>query len=77
MRPTTLRKRAYQILEKPQPGDTLSRIFDLFILSLITLNIVALMIETIPAFAQAWGPYFRHFNTVSVIIFSAEYLVRI
>lgn len=48
-----LQKRAYQILEKTQPGDTLSRIFDLSILSLITLNIAALMLETIPAVRRA------------------------
>lgn len=40
--------------ESSLPGVTLSRIFDLSILSLITLNIAALMLETIPAIRQAY-----------------------
>lgn len=73
----TLRRRAYQVLERAQPGDTLSKVVDLAILALIVLNILALMLETIPALAEHWGRFFELFNTVSVIIFTVEYLLRI
>lgn len=77
MKPNALRRRIYQILEKAQPGDTLSHVVDLIILSLITLNVVALMLETIPALGESWGAFFELFNTVSVIAFTVEYLLRI
>lgn len=35
------------------------------------------MMETIPAIEEAWGPFLERFNTISVIIFSVEYLLRI
>jgi len=77
MRSHALRRRAYQILEKAQPGDTLSRIFDLTILSLIALNVVALMLETVPTISQSWVRALEQLNVVTVIIFSIEYALRI
>ena len=77
MRKVTVRKRIYQILEKAQPGDVPSRVVDLTILSLITLNVVSLMLETIPGLLDQWGEFFHRLNLVSVIIFSVEYLMRI
>lgn len=71
------RRRAYQILEKAQPGDTASHVVDLFILTLIALNIVALMLETIPALNASLHGFFHMFNMVSVIIFTVEYFLRI
>jgi voltage-gated potassium channel len=77
MRKVTVRKRIYQILEKAQPGDIASRVVDLTILALIVLNVVSLMLETIPSLVDRWGRFFDQLNLVSVIIFSVEYLMRI
>ena len=40
-------KRVYEIVEGAQPGDRASEIFDIFIISLICLNVVALIVETV------------------------------
>ena len=72
-----MRRRVHQILEVAAPGDFLSKIFDIFILSLIALNVTALVLETVePIYAKA-PALFRWFEVVSVAIFTIEYLLRI
>ncbi len=71
-----LRKRVYEILEVSE-GDRLSRGFDIFIISLIVLNIVALVLETVEPVYKASPSFFKTFEWISMIIFSAEYILRI
>lgn len=71
-----MRRRVHQIIEPDRDGDAASRAFDLFILSLIFLNIVALVFQTEQSFYD-WSPtFFDVFESTSVIVFSAEYLLR-
>lgn len=42
-----LRKRVYEILDVARPGDTASWAFDAFILTLIGLNVLALVLSTV------------------------------
>ena len=42
-----LRHRAWEVLEVAKPGDRLSRGFDIFILSLIGLNVFAAVVGTV------------------------------
>jgi len=70
-------RRVYEILDLARPGDRASRIFDIFILSLIGLNIVALMLETVGSIYWRHYRAFQYFEAVSVIIFTAEYLLRL
>lgn len=72
-----LRRRVYEILEVAAPGDRASRLFDIFILSLIALNVVALVVETVKPVYEKSPLFFRGFEVVSVLIFSVEYLLRI
>jgi voltage-gated potassium channel len=72
-----IRKRVYQILEVAQKGDLISRIFDYFILILIFLNVVAVIIGTMPYFSENYSDYFDVFEIISVIVFSIEYLLRL
>lgn len=71
-----IKTRIHEILEIAEDGDWVSRCFDLFIVSLIALNVVALIISTIPTLS-AYSTAFRIFELVSVILFSVEYLLRI
>ena len=64
-------------MEVAAPGDRQSRAFDLFILSLIGLNVLALVLETVGPIYQAWSPWLNGFEVVSVLIFTAEYFVRL
>lgn len=61
-------------------GDQDSRIhltFDFAIMILIILNLVAIVLETIPEIYQSLKGFFRIFEIISVFIFSIEYLLRI
>lgn len=42
-----VKKRTYEILELAPPGDLASRIFDIFIMTLIFLNLIAVALETV------------------------------
>jgi voltage-gated potassium channel len=72
-----LRRRVYEILERGGPGDLASQVFDYFILSLIALNILALILETVEPLRQAHGTAFARFELVSIVVFTTEYLSRL
>lgn len=73
-----LKDRIYYILEVSAPENKdLSYYFDLVLMTLILLNAVALILESVPSLAGSYGPFFRIFNLISVIFFSIEYVLRI
>ena len=72
-----MRKRAYEILEIGSPEDLSSRIFDTLIISLILLNITAIILETIESLSFRFFHFFKIFEIFSVIIFTIEYILRI
>ncbi len=71
------RARVSAILRAPQEGDGLSRAFDVFILSLITLNVVALILESVTSIRQSYATWFHYIEVASVGIFTVEYLLRL
>lgn len=71
------RTRLWQILEPATPSDRTSRAFDLFILALIVLNIVALVVGTVPEVAISFGGALSSFEALSVAIFTVEYFCRV
>ena len=71
------KKRIYENLEVAAPGDHSSKLFDIFILSMIASNAVALVLETVDPFYERGSVFFKTFEAVSVLIFSVEYLLRI
>ncbi len=73
----TIRKRVHEILEVAVAGDRASRAFDLFILLLIALNVLASTLATVPSIASAHGAALDLFETTSVVVFSAEYIGRL
>jgi voltage-gated potassium channel len=70
-------KRVYEILEVATLGDFSSRLFDVFIMSLIMLNVFATIIETIGDLGARYKELFYIFEFFSVIIFTIEYMLRI
>ena len=73
----TLKKRLYQILETAEKGDTLSRIFDVFIITLIITNVLAVVVGTVKSIQARFSTFLEWFEIVSVIIFTIEYLLRL
>ena len=72
----SVKRRMHEILEIAEEGDRLSRAFDIFIVALIALNVIALIVATVPGLSP-YSRVFRVFELASVIIFSVEYVLRI
>jgi len=77
VRRRVLRRQIYEIVEIGRGDDQASRLFDAFIIGLISLNIAAFVAETVPELAAAYGPWFRAFEAFSVAIFTIEYALRL
>ena len=67
-----IRKRIWNILEPAKQGDTMSRIFDIFILSLILLNILAVIVGFVKSVQDQWHTFLGIFEAVSVAVFTAK-----
>lgn len=72
-----IRTRIWEVVEVAKSGDQISRAFDLLILSLIFLNVLAVMIETVHVVQDRFGVWLRWFEIVSVVAFTIEYLGRL
>jgi voltage-gated potassium channel len=70
-----LRDRAAVLLEAG--GQGLGRAIDLFLIGLISLNVVAIIIESVPEIGSVYRAEFQRFEIVSVVLFSIEYLARL
>lgn len=71
------RRRVFEIVEEAAPGDQSSSIFDWCLIALISLNISAVVLETVPSIHAAYAVEFHWFEVISVVIFSVEYVLRI
>lgn len=77
-----LRRQVHDLLEisqsdAPESDKLLSRIIDFGLIGLISLNVLAIIVESIDSIALAYRPHFDMFELVSVAIFTAEYLLRV
>jgi voltage-gated potassium channel len=74
---TRIKRRLYEILEVADQNDRASYIFGLFLISLISVNIFALIIGTIQPIYSRSPLFFNLFELVTVLVFLAEYLLRL
>lgn len=72
-----VRRRTFELLEAARPGDRWSRRVDVFILALIAINVLALILETVPPIEAQIGGWLRVIEYVSVALFSVEYVLRV
>jgi voltage-gated potassium channel len=71
-------KRAVYTLLHPELGNTKwDRLINIFIIVLIVLNVVAVMLETIPEIYEPNKEFFHLFDVASVVIFTIEYVLRV
>jgi len=73
----TIRKRTFEILDNGVRGDRFSQIADILLIILISLNVLSVILETLPSLQGKYDVFFRNFEIISVSIFSIEYLTRI
>ena len=72
-----IKGRIYGILETAPDGDRASRVFDVFIMTLISLNVLAVILETVDSLSSQYGDIFNTFEIFSVSVFTVEYLLRL
>ncbi len=71
-----LRRRVWEIVEFAREGDRVSRVFDVVIIALIIVNVLATILETVEPLGTRYGAAFFWFEWVSVAIFSVELALR-
>ncbi|EMA58242.1 ion transporter [Halorubrum lipolyticum] len=72
----SLRKRTRRLVD-PTHADGRGKLFNWVIISLILLNVLAVALETVDWIYAAYSAQFVLLETVSVAVFTAEYLARI
>lgn len=72
-----VRKRVWEIVEAARYGDRASRIFDVAILSLIFLNVIAVIIGSVESIQHRWPLFLGVFEVISVVVFTIEYAARL
>jgi voltage-gated potassium channel len=73
----TLRKRLYLILEPSERGGILERIFEVVLILIIILNILAIVLESVDDYRVQYHVLFRQFEVFSITFFTIEYIARI
>jgi len=72
-----MRIRVYNILEMTDSKDFLSRAFSLFIVTLISLNVICIVLESISELDLLYRTQFFAIEIVSTVIFALEYSLRL
>lgn len=72
-----LRKRMAEVLEQGHYADKPSRIVNLLLILLISLNVIAIFLETVDPIYARYQQSFWYFEVFSVAIFTIEYLARV
>lgn len=72
-----IRRRLYDILEQSRPGDRAGRLVEALILTLVIVNIAAVVLETVPELDRRFHSWFVAIEVVSFVVFTAEYALRI
>ncbi|MCY3898810.1 MAG: ion transporter [Caldilineaceae bacterium] len=73
----TLKKTVYEIIEEAEPGNRSSEVFDVFLITLIALNVVALIVGTVEEIHRISPGAFYLFEVISVGIFTVEFFLRV
>lgn len=71
-----IQSRVYHILEG-DVTDRASRICEYFIAGLVVLNVISIILESVPSLHEAYHAEFHAFDVFSVIVFSIEYVLRV
>jgi voltage-gated potassium channel len=73
----TLRRRLYLILSPDERGGIIERVFEIVLIATIILNILAIVLDSIPSVHLKYAAFFNGFEIYSLIFFSVEYVARV
>jgi voltage-gated potassium channel len=71
------RHRTYELLEQSSSVDEAGKLTDYAIILLVVANVVAFMLGTVSWIDARFGVYLEAFEVFSVVVFTAEYVLRI
>ncbi|HNT81086.1 MAG TPA: ion transporter [Bacteroidia bacterium] len=74
---STIKKRIFILLDPAEGGSLWDKFIDSFIVTLIVLNVLAVMLETVDSLFIEYGLIFRQFEVFSVGVFTLEYALRV
>lgn len=73
----TFRKRLYITLHPGEKGGILESIFEILLVSIIVLNILAIVLDSVAAYQRQYHTIFVQFEFFSVCFFTVEYFARL
>ena len=77
MNKKSIRKRIWEILEKGNSNDKVSFYSDIFLITLIIFNIIAVLLETVDSIYSKYALEFLIFERFSTAVFLIEYILRV
>jgi voltage-gated potassium channel len=72
-----IRRRTAELLEVGRADDRSSRFVDIFLIGLILVNVVAIILGSVPSFKARYHESLDDLELFSVIVFTIEYVARI
>ena len=72
-----MKKQIHKILSVSKNTGDLSWWFDVVLITLISLNVLAIVLESVKPIREAYHVFFDQFELFSVIFFSIEYVLRV
>ncbi len=72
----SLQTRVYDLLEGSVHNKA-ARYCEIFIASVVVLNVLAIILESVHELHEAYADYFHIFDVASVMVFTAEYILRV
>lgn len=72
-----LKHRIHHMLQGQHVHERWAAVFNISLATLIILNVLAMMLETMAAFYSEWHIFFTAFELFSVALFVVEYLLRL
>jgi voltage-gated potassium channel len=72
-----LRRRVYRVLEQGPVGGGVGRLVDRLLIGLIVVNLIAVALESVPAYRDPYAIAFALIEYVSLVVFTVEYALRL
>ena len=72
-----VKQRLFEILEPARPGDRLSRLFDLGMMGLLAITVLAAILYTVARLAARRTDVFDILEVAAVTVFTLEYVLRV
>lgn len=74
---STLKRRAYQVLNIDDPDDTVTVLVNGFLIILILINLAGFLLQTFEEISGRYELVFTYIEIFSVAVFSIEYVLRV